>query len=121
MFNFEKLTVYQKALDFTNDVFVHTNNWPQKFQFSIADQIRRASLSIPLNIAEGSSKTKQEFKRFLSISRGSCNECIPLVEIAYKQKLISLKIKENWYNQLLYLAKMLSSLRRSISKQPSTK
>jgi len=115
LFNFEKLTVYQKSLNLSNDIFNYTSNWPQKYQFNIADQIRRASLSIPLNIAEGSSKSKIEFKRFLSISRGSCNECVPLIDIAYKQKLITSKIKENWYNQLLCLAKMLSSLRTSLS------
>ena len=115
-FNFEKLNVYQQALEFSNQVFIYSNNWPSKYQFSLADQIRRASLSIPLNIAEGSSRSKIEFKRFLSISRGSCYECIPLIEILYKQKLITLKDKEIWYNQLLGLAKMLSSLRSSLSK-----
>jgi len=116
IFNFENLKVYQQALEFSNQIFLTSNNWPTKFQFSLADQIRRASLSIPLNIAEGSSRTKLEFKRFLSISRGSCFECIPLIEISFKQKLITLKEKETWYNQLLSLAKMLSSLRTSLSK-----
>ena len=116
IFNFENLKVYQQALEFSNQIFLTSNNWPAKFQFSLADQIRRASLSIPLNIAEGSSRTKLEFKRFLSISRGSCFECIPLIEISFRQKLITLKEKETWYNQLLSLAKMLSSLRTSLSK-----
>lgn len=116
IFNFENLTVYQQSLEFANHVFVASNSWPTKFQFSLADQIRRASLSIPLNIAEGSSKTSKDFIRFLGIARGSCYECVPLAKIAYKQKVITLKDKENWYNQLLSLAKMLSSLRTSISK-----
>ena len=116
IFNFENLKVYQQALEFSNQVFISSNNWPSKYQFSLADQIRRASLSIPLNIAEGSSKSAKDFKRFLSIARGSCFECIPLTEIAYMQKIITLKDKENWYNQILSLAKMLSSLRTSLSK-----
>ncbi len=115
-FNFEKLDVYNQSLNFTNIIFNNTSKWPAKYQFSIANQLRRASLSIPLNIAEGSGKTKTEFKRFLSISRGSCFECVPLIQIARKQKLISLKDRENWYNQLLALAKMLSKLRSSLSK-----
>jgi four helix bundle protein len=116
-FNFEKLNVYQQAVQFSNQIFVHSNNWPAKYQFSLADQIRRASLSIPLNIAEGSGRSKIEFKRFLSISRGSCYECIPLIDISYKQQLITLKDKETWYNQLLSLSKMLSSLRSSLSSK----
>lgn len=116
IFNFENLKVYQQALEFSNQVFVSSNNWPSTYQFSLADQIRRASLSISLNIAEGSSKSTKDFKRFLSIARGSCFECVPLIEIAHRQKVITLKNKENWYNQILSLAKMLSSLRTAISK-----
>jgi four helix bundle protein len=115
-FNFEKLSVYQQSLDFANQVITKSNNWPTKYQFSLADQIRRASLSIPLNIAEGSSRSKIEFRRFLSIARGSCYECIPLVEISLEQQLITLKDKQIWYNQLLSLSKMLSSLRTALSK-----
>ena len=116
IFNFENLKVYQQGLEFANSVFEKSKDWPVKYQFNISDQIRRASLSIPLNIAEGSSKSKLEFRRFLSISRGSCYECVPLIEIIYKQKLISLKEREIWYNQLLSLSKMLSSLRSSLTK-----
>ena len=116
IFNFEKLNVYKQGLNLVKEIYNFSNKWPPKYQFSIADQIRRASLSIPLNIAEGSSRSKIEFKRFLSISRGSCFECIPLIDIAVEQELISLKQKEIWYNQLLSLSKMISSLRSSLSK-----
>ncbi len=115
IFNFENLKVYNQAVEFSNEVFTSTNNWPSKYQFNLADQIRRASLSISLNIAEGSSKTTKDFKRFLSIARGSCFECVPITEIAYKQKVITLKDKESWYNQIISLAKMLSSLKTKLS------
>ena len=100
-FNFENLKVYNLSLNFANTVFCQILNWPSIYQYSLADQLRRASLSIPLNIAEGSSRTKTEFKRFLSIARGSCFECIPLIEISYKQKLITLKEKENWLRKII--------------------
>lgn len=116
IFNFERLNVYKQSLEFVKQIYNSSNKWPTKYQFSIADQIRRASLSIPLNIAEGSSRSRIEFKRFLSISRGSCFECIPLINISAEEKLISLKQKEIWYNQLLSLSKMISSLRSSLSK-----
>ncbi len=114
MFSFEKLEVYQKAIGFTNLIFVETKRWPQTYQFNLADQLRRATLSIALNIAEGSSRTKKEFKRFLSIARGSCFECIPLIEIAQKQKLISTKQKNGWYNLCVSLAKMISKLKSAL-------
>jgi len=114
VFNFEKLIVYQKAIEFSNSVYRSTLNWDKKFQFNLADQFRRASLSISLNIAEGSSKTKKDFKRFILISRGSAYECVPIIEIAMKQKVITRKQYEIWYNQISELAKMLSVLRNRI-------
>jgi four helix bundle protein len=114
-FNFEKLAVYQKALSFVNEIYTDTKNWPKDFAFSITDQLRRASLSIALNIAEGASRTKIEFKRFLTISRSSCHECIPILEIACKQGIINLKRKEEWREEIISLSKMLSKLKSSIS------
>jgi len=114
-FNFEKLIVYQKALAFANEIYTNTKNWPKDFAFSITDQLKRASLSIVLNVAEGASRTKNEFKRFIVISRGSCHECIPILEIAYKQSIIDLKRKEAWREEIICLSKMLSKLKGSIS------
>ena len=114
MFNFEKLEVYRKALGFADTIFQKTLLWPTKYQFNLTDQLRRAALSISLNIAEGSSRTKKEFKRFLCIARGSCFECVPLIEIAYKQKLLSTKERFEWYNHSVTLAKMISKLKSSL-------
>ena len=114
-FNFEKLTVYQKALNLANAIYSDTKNWPKDLSFSITDRLRRASLSIVLNIAERASRTNNEFKRFITISRGSCHECIPILEIAYKQGIIDLKRKEEWRAEIISLSKMLSKLKSSIS------
>jgi four helix bundle protein len=115
MFNFEKLEVYQKAVEFAYLIMVITSKWPREYQFSPADQLRRASLSISLNIAEGSSRTRKDFQRFLNIARGSSYECIPLIQLAYKLKLISSNDKEIWYNNVVSLAKMTSKLKTSLS------
>lgn len=116
MFNFEKLSVYKKSLNLANEIYTETSKWPKEYLFSLTDQIRRASLSMSLNIAEGSAKTKKDFRRFLGIARGSCFECIPLIDMAYKRKLITGKQKEIWYNQLAEIAKMLSGLRSKLLK-----
>ena len=114
-FNFEKLEVYQRALKFAAEVYGTTKDWPKKHAFSLIDQLRRASLSIVLNIAEGASRTRPEFKRFISISRGSCHECVPIIEIAFRQKLLTLERKEAWLNEVIILSKMLSKLKNSMS------
>ena len=117
-FYFENLEVYQRALEFVNNIYDETSTWPKEHLFSLTDQLRRASLSIALNIAEGASRTTPDFKRFITISRSSCHECVPIIEVAFKQKLISLKIKDKWLNELVILSKMLNRLR--INLKPIT-
>jgi four helix bundle protein len=56
-FKFERLEVWQKAIDFANTMFDVADNLPQRYQFSLGEQLRRAALSIPTNIAEGSGGT----------------------------------------------------------------
>ena len=115
LFRFENLLVYQKALDFSNEIFETTKIWPKEHTFSLTDQLRRASLSIVLNIAEGSSKTSADFKRYLGISRCSCHECIPIIEIGYKQGIIDKARKEAWREKVIVLSKMLSKLKSSLN------
>ncbi len=115
-FRFEQLLVYQKAVDLSNRIFLITKNFPSNARYSITDQLNRACLSIPLNIAEGSSRTSKDFQHFLAIARGSCYESIPIITIAKAQKFISEKQYEEIKLNLEEISKMLSALRTSISK-----
>lgn len=114
-FKFEDLRVYREAVDFANIVFTMTKRWPVLYRFSLADQFQRAVLSIALNIAEGTSRTSRDFAHFLSVSRGSCYECVPILTIALKQKLLNQKEYESLYDTVNYLARMLTALRESIA------
>lgn len=64
--------------------------------------------------AEGSSRTRKEFRRFLDIARGSCFEIVPLIDMAYKQKLLKENEKQEIYQQVLELSKMISGLKSSL-------
>ena len=70
-FDFETLRVYQKALEYVDFVYAITKDFPKTEIFSLTDQIKRASTSICLNIAEGSGGSKVEFNQFLKIASRS--------------------------------------------------
>ena len=67
-FNFEKLQVYQKSLDFVDLVYKITAAFSRHEQFNLTSQIRRASNSIPLNLGEGTGGTSREFEQFIRYS-----------------------------------------------------
>lgn len=119
MFSFEKLDVYQKALSLNQRIYDLTKQWSKEYLFDLTSQLRRASLSIVLNIAEGSSRKPIDFRHFLGIARGSCYEIIPILNVALRQKLILLDTKEELYKEVEEIARMLSGLRNKISRQQS--
>jgi four helix bundle protein len=76
-FAFEKLLVYQKSVDFADQVCVVTEEFSRGYGF-LVDQLNRAALSISANIAEGNGRfTKADHKHFFGIARGSVQECVP--------------------------------------------
>ncbi len=76
-FAFENLLVYQKAVDFADNVNQLTSQLPRGFYF-LADQVNRASLSISTNIAEGNGRfTKPDRKNFFGIARGGVSGVCP--------------------------------------------
>lgn len=81
-FMFEKLEVYQKAVDFADEIAGITENFPRGYGF-LVDQLNRAALSIATNLAEGNGRfTKPDRRNFFTIARGSAQECVPLLELA---------------------------------------
>src|SRR3979411_827109 len=89
MFNFEKLDVWQKAIDFANFIYSATRDFPNEERFGLTNQMRRAAVSISSNIAEGSSRMSQaDFSRFIEIATGSVFEVTSQAFIAKKQGLL---------------------------------
>lgn len=119
-FNFEKLDVYKKSQGFCLEVFTLTRNWPKEYLFDLTSQLRRAALSIPLNLAEGSSKTKKDFCRFIDISRGSCWECVAIIEVAFANKTVTQEQRDQLRSLLSDISKMLSGLKNSVNKSMNT-
>lgn len=78
----EDIEVYKEALLLTREVFSLCRHSILKKEYSLCDQIKRASISVCANISEGyGRRTKADFSQFLSISLGSCNEVLALLDI----------------------------------------
>ncbi len=116
-FMFENLDVYQKAVDFADQIAGLTQEFPRGY-FFLVDQLNRAALSIPANLAEGNGRfTKPDRRNFFTIARGSVQECVPLLEVARRRGLIdkptALALKE----QLEVMAKMISGLMKGLENR----
>ena len=113
---FKKLKVIDKAHEATLHVYRLTASYPKHELYGLISQLRRASTSIPSNIAEGYSRgTSKEFRQFLNIARGSLSEVRYLALLSKDLKYIT----ENDYFELELelqeVSKMLSGLHKSIS------
>ena len=115
MFNFEKLEVWQKAIDFADLIYSETRSFPSDEQFGLTNQLRRAAVSISSNIAEGSSRSsKSDFARFVEIATGSVFELVSQAFIADRQSFLSQDQFREIYADAEELSRMLSGLRKSL-------
>lgn len=109
-FQFEKLIVYQKSVDFADHVCASSEKFTRGYGF-LVDQLNRAALSISANLAEGNGRfTKADRKNFFIIARGSVQECVPLLELARRRNLIDEPRHRELKSHLEEIAKMLSGL-----------
>jgi four helix bundle protein len=113
LFDFEKLIVYQRALEYVDFAYKVTKSFPKEEMFSLTDRFRRAATSIRLNIAEGSGGSKIEFKQYLKISRRSVRECIAITEIALRQSYAESTTRSKSRAYCTEISKMLNGLMKS--------
>ena len=115
MFNFEKLEVWHKAIAFSVLIYDTTKKFPETEKFGLTNQMRRASVSISSNLAEGCSRTsKADFQRFIEIATGSAFEVVSQATIARRQGWLAPVANDHIYESALELVRMLSGLRRSL-------
>jgi four helix bundle protein len=83
--SYRDLVVWQKSMDLVEEIYRLTKLLPKEEIFGIANQLRRAAISIPSNIAEGNTRNSQkEYVRFLSIARGSESEIETRLEVCLR-------------------------------------
>jgi len=114
MFDFEKFEVYKQAKAFLSDITALIEGH-RPLGGRIADQLYRAALSIPLNIAEGAGRySKPDKRNYYTVARGSVFECTAIIDILYDKGALDAAQKEHYYNALEEISKMLSGLINSL-------
>ena len=110
--SFEDLEVWQRGCRLAVEIF---KSFAASKNFTLKDQIQRAGLSIPSNIAEGSERgSLKDFAHFLNISKGSCGELRTQLYIARKLDVLSKPAFERLVTESRELSSMLEGLRRSM-------
>lgn len=110
MFDFENLEVYKKTKELNKEIlkFLRENKQIDSY---IRDQLRRASISTVINIAEGSGKfSKADKRNFYTIARGSTYECVSLLEIIFEENQITKEKFDYFYQKFEISSKMLLGL-----------
>lgn len=118
-FRFERLEAWQIARAFNKAVYNATKAFPKDELFALTSQIRRASVSVSSNIAEGSGRNSDtDFAHFLEIAYGSLMEVVSQLYIALDQGYLARSAMEDLPDQARLLAAKIAALSKSLGRQP---
>ena len=119
MGEYRELKIYEKSYKAALAIYRMTETFPKEEKYGIISQMRRASISIALNIAEGNAKreSKQEFKRFLQMSMGSANEMSVLIDFAKDLGYIDKTTHERASQEYEEIGKMIRGFIKGLEQQ----
>lgn len=121
-FDFERLHVYQRAIDFIDFVFTFCKRFERNYKSSVVDQLQRAVLSVGTNIAEGAGKrSRREKIKYFSYALDSAKECIPCLTIAHRQQQISDEESDKARDDCTVICRMLAKLIQSVENDELNK
>ena len=116
--NFYELNVWQKAMQLTGEVYRLTRMFPKEELYALTNQLRRAVVSIPSNIAEGQAReSTSDFLRFLSCASGSLAEVETQIQISIMQNYVSQQETLVFWHLCFDLRRMLAGLKRSLRQK----
>lgn len=114
-FKFEKLIIWQKAMDFGEDVYIMANSFPDKEKYNLTSQIIRAADSIALNISEGSiGQSRLENRKFIGYSIRSLAEVVTCLYKAKRRSYITDELFDRHYEFSFNLMNMMVGFRDEI-------
>ena len=113
---FRDLRVWQCGMDLVEDVYRLTRGFPKEELYGLTNQLRRAAVSVPSNIAEGQTRSHvKEFLQFLSMAQGSLAEVQTQIELAGRLRYLSAEQIESTLQRADSLSKQLYALRNSLA------
>jgi four helix bundle protein len=112
----KKLEVWKESIQLIKMIYSLSQNLPADEKFGLISQMKRASVSVSLNISEGAARrSDKEFLQFLTISQGSLSELDALIEVLLELGFIDIKIHEDNIRQINKVTALLNGLMKSIS------
>lgn len=117
-FNFEKLTVWQKARALSKALYAQTKAFPPEERYGLGDQLRRAAVSVASNIAEGTSRRSfKDQERFIEIAYGSLMEICCQLQLAVDAGLIAEENFSGFRSDIREIALMLNALSSALARR----
>jgi len=116
--DFHDLEIWKLGMEIARVTYKITNNYPRSEMFGLSSQMRRASVSIPSNIAEGNGRCHlKEYIQFLYISQGSLLELMTQLELSRDLKFVESDDFKTLYDKCVRLNKMLRSLIKKLRQK----
>jgi four helix bundle protein len=116
MHRYKDLKFWQLARTFCKDIYIITKNFPKEEKFGLVSQLRRATISIPSNIAEDAARnSNKDFSRFLIISMGSCYEIETQLLLSFDLGFINKNQLDILQGKLSQIIKMMSKFISSLN------
>lgn len=117
-FAFQELVVWHTAMELAKAIYEATRDFPDHERFGLTSQLRRAGVSVPLNIAEGKGRYhRKEFVQFLYNARGSLYEVVTLLNLALDLKYLKAEQHQSLFQLAQKVMSQLSGLINSLKQQ----
>lgn len=114
MFRFEELEIWQSAVKYTKYMYQLSADFPKTEMYGLADQLRRAAVSISNNIAEGSGGTDKDFAKYLDIAVKSTLETVNCLHLAREFGYITAEQEKTYYQDAEVLIKRIRAFKNSL-------
>jgi four helix bundle protein len=114
--NFRDLNIWKNGIEIVKAIYTVSDTFPKHEMYGLINQMQRAAVSIPSNIAEGFNRFhNKEYKQFLFVALGSCAELETQIEISFELKYIDKETKVKMLEKIEYESRMIRSLVKKLN------